>query len=60
MHRHFLHVFFQRFQAQHHGCAEHKPEDMKIRERHDVLRYLQRRLADNDRIEETSIMPSTA
>lgn len=52
--------FFSASRPKHHGCAEHKLEDMKIRERHDVLRYLQRRLADNDRIEETSIMPSTA
>ena len=32
----FLHMIFQYFQPQHHGNAEHKPENAKIGERHDV------------------------
>lgn len=51
MYRRFLHVLFQRFQPQHHGNAEHKPENVKIGKRHRMLRHLQCRRTDNDCVE---------
>ena len=51
MYRRFLHVLFQRFQPQHHGNAEHKPEDVKIGKRHRMLRHLQCRRTGNDCVE---------